>query len=115
MPTIFKSPLGTGPITGILEFEGDRLVIEYDQPRFLRKTRNANVEIPADEIDELIYQTCISRNSILLRALYRDTVKSIPWSKSLEISFTIPRREKERAMELVDRFEEYVEKSTTDA
>ncbi len=114
MPTKFKSPFGAGPITGIIELENDRLVIEYERTRLLRKSRYVKIDIPVEEIDELTYRSGVAKNSLLLRSLYLNTTTAIPWSKSLEVKFVIPRKEKARAIELADRFEEYVKGSTSE-
>jgi hypothetical protein len=43
---MFKSPKGTGPISGILDFESDSLIVEFEIPRLARSKKAVYLEIP---------------------------------------------------------------------
>ena len=107
MPVVFRPP--ANPSGGILDFDGKVLTIEFEKPRFFRDPDIVQVEIPLDEIELAQYQDWIIGGRLHLRTLYLDSAQQIPWRKSLDVAFTIPRREKQRAVALAKHIEQAIE------
>ncbi|NKC00736.1 MAG: hypothetical protein GKR90_19885 [Pseudomonadales bacterium] len=108
MTVQFKSPVSTGSIEGILDIDFDYLTVEFEEPRFLRKHRTAQVRIPLDDIDFIRYVGLPFRARLELRALYLESLQRLPWAKALTANFIVPRAERSRAIELANRFDDYI-------
>ena len=103
MPVEFKSPGEAGPpCDGVLDWEDDCLVVEYERARFLRSPEVVCVDIPVEEIDDVEFRPRLFSGKLTVRLMYLETAKRIEWCNGLEIKFVIPKKETDRAIALID-------------
>ncbi len=112
MPVVFRPP--ANPSGGIIDFDGKVLTVEFEKPRFFRDPDIVQVDIPLAEIEQAQYRDWIIGGRLQLRTLYLYSAQQIPWRKSLDVSFTIPRREKQRAAALAARIEAAIEQQQSE-
>ena len=68
------------------------------------------MEIPIDDIDFAEYKHWLIGRRLKIRTLYLNSAQEIPWRKSLNINFAIPRNEREGAVDLVERIERAIDR-----
>ena len=112
MPVVFRPP--ANPSGGILDFDGKVLTVEFEKPRLFRDPDIVQIEIPLEEIEQAEYTDWLIGGRLNLRTLYLDTARQIPWRKSLDVAFSIPRREKQRALALAQRIETAIEQQQSE-
>ena len=110
MPVIFKCPAEHGTIDGVMELDADVLFIEFEKQRLFRQPSVVQVEIAIDDIDFAEYRHWLIGGRLKIRTLYLNSAQRIPWRKSLNVDFAIPRKEREGAIDLVERIEEAIDK-----
>ena len=110
MPIFFKTPAEVpSPADGVLSWEDNCLVVEYERSRFLRSPRVVRVDIPLEEIDDAVFKPRFFSGRLTVRLLYLDTAKKIDWCSGLELRFVIPRSETGRVIDLIDAMDEAIE------
>ena len=107
MPVVFRPP--ANPSGGILDFDGNTVTVEFEKPRFFRDPDIVQIEMPLDEIEEATYRDWLIGGRLTLRTLYLETTQRIPWRKGLNVDFSIPRRERHRAIALTRQIETAIE------
>jgi hypothetical protein len=105
--------MGTN-IDGVLDWEDNCLVVEFERPRFLRPDEIVRVDIPIEEIDHVEFKPFVFNARLMVRTLYLQTAKDIEWAKGLDIKFLIPKREWDRAHTLVEQIDRAIDAEMSD-
>ena len=92
MPVIFKCPAEHGTIQGVMDLDSDVLIIEFEKRRIFRGPEIVQLDIPLGDIDFAEYKHWFIGGRLKIRTLYLDSARQIPWRKSLNVDFVIPRR-----------------------
>lgn len=115
MSVVFNTPAGADSQSeGVLAWEDDCLVVEYERTRFFRGPAIVHADLPVEEIDSVDFRTHVFNGVLKLRALYLHTAKQVDWAKGLEIRFIIPKKEWSRAIALVESINKAIDEEMTD-
>ena len=98
-------------LKGVIALHGDKLFIEFERSRWFRRPEIVEVTVPLDDIDYAEYRGGIFGGKIRMRMLYMGQMESLPWHKTLTIDFVVARKERERALDLVEQIEEEIERA----
>ena len=102
MTVVFRTPAESALATqGVIGLDRDVLTIEFEKDKLFGGPEIVEVSIPIDEIETVEYRAGIIGGKISIRTLYLSSTQHLPWHKALNIDFVIPRKERDRAMDLV--------------
>ncbi len=106
MTVSFTGPLESEhTVEGALAFENNVLAIEYEKERWFGKPYLEQIRIAIDDIDYVEYHKSIWGSKIRLRMLHFENARMLPWRDGLTVDFVVAKRERERAIALVEQIE----------